>query len=145
MRPQPDLRSERPARRASPKTLLRIHRPRLLVVEDDLSMWELVERAALESNPEMQVHWAADAEAARLAMEHYDFDAVIADFMLGDSSNGWSILALARELQPDARLAMASALPLRPPETGDLDLEVPFLRKPFAFGDCRDFVARLFS
>ena len=119
--------------------LLRLHRPRLLVVEDDLDMWRLIERAVRAASPDATIHWASDADGARLALETYPFDAVIADFLLRDSGSGWSILDLSRRLQPRARIAMASALPLRPPDAEG----VPFLRKPFNLERCREFVTRL--
>ncbi len=119
--------------------LLRLRRPRLLVVEDDLEMWRLIERAVRAASPDAAIHWAADADGARVALERYDFDAVIADFLLPDSTSGWSVLRLSRALQPRARIAMASALPLRPPGSEG----VPFLRKPFDLARCREFVTRL--
>jgi len=121
------------------RDLLRIHRPRILIVEDDVEMWKLIERAVHAANPDVEIHWAADAESARLALRSYAFDAVLADFMLEDSSNGWTILSESRRLQPGARVAMASALPLRPPGSEGC----PFLQKPFDVARCADFVTRL--
>jgi DNA-binding NtrC family response regulator len=119
--------------------LLRVRRPRLLVVEDDLELWKLIERAVRAANPDVAIHWAADASSARLALESYSFDAVLADFLLEDSSNGWTILSESRRLQPDARVGMASALPLRLPKAE----RCPFLQKPFDIASCADFVTRL--
>jgi DNA-binding response OmpR family regulator len=119
--------------------LLRFHRPRLLVVEDDPSMWKLIERAARDANPDVVIHWATDADGARLALERYRFDAILADYLLENSIDGYSVLGEARRRQPRARIGMASALPLRPPG----DNGCPFLRKPFEFAECREFVAQL--
>lgn len=124
---------------ASEQRLLRIHRPRLLVVEDDPDMWKLVERAAREANPEVIIHWATDADGARSALEQQEFDAVMADFMLENSQSGWWLLGECRRLQPQARIALSSSLPLRAPgATG-----CPFLQKPFGMAECRQFVTQL--
>lgn len=119
--------------------LLRIRRPRLLVVEDDPDMWRLVERAAHEANPEVVIRWATDAEGARQALEQHTFDAVLADFMLEGEQSGWWLLGECRRLQPSARIALASSLPLRAPGAAGC----PFLQKPFALDECRTFVTRL--
>jgi DNA-binding response OmpR family regulator len=121
------------------RSLLRLHRPRILIVEDDVDMWKLIERAVHAANPDVEIHWAADAESARHALRRYAFDVVLADFMLEDSRNGWSVLSESRRLQPGARVAMASSLPLRPPEAEGC----PFLQKPFDIASCADFVNRL--
>lgn len=123
----------------SNRPLLRLHRPRILIVEDDVDMWKLIERAVHAANPDVEIHWASDAEGARQALHRYAFDAVLADFMLEDSSSGWTILSESRRLQPDARVAMASSMPLRPPGAEGC----PFLQKPFDIARCAEFVNRL--
>ena len=119
--------------------LLRVSRPRILVVEDDVEMWKLLERAIRAANPDVAIHWASDAEGARVALRGYRFDAVLADFMLEDSISGWTVLSESRRLQPDARVAMASSLPLQIPEAE----RCPFLQKPFDIASCAAFVNRL--
>lgn len=121
------------------QALLRIHRPRLLVVEDDPDMWRLIERAAREANPEVLIHWTTDAEGARSALECFEFDAVLADFMLENSQSGWWLLGECRRLQPRARIALSSSLPLRAPGA----VGCPFLQKPFGIEQCRSFVTQL--
>ena len=118
---------------------LRIRRPRLLVVEDDPDMWRLVERAAREANPEVLIHWTTNAEGARNALERFEFDAVLADFMLENSESGWWLLGECRRLQPKASIALSSSLPLRAPGAAGC----PFLQKPFGIEECRAFVTRL--
>jgi DNA-binding response OmpR family regulator len=121
------------------RSLLRLRRPRILIVEDDVEMWKLLDRGIHAANPDVAIHWAADAESARVALRSYRFDAVLADFMLGDSSSGWTVLSESRRLQPDARVGMASSMPLRIPEAE----ECPFLQKPFDIASCAAFVSRL--
>jgi DNA-binding response OmpR family regulator len=121
------------------RSLLRLSRPRILIVEDDVEMWKLIERAIHAANPDVAIHWASDAEGARVALRSYRFDAVLADFMLEDSTSGWTVLSETRRLQPNARVAMASSMPLQIPEAE----ECPFLQKPFDIASCAAFVNRL--
>ena len=113
--------------------------PRILVVEDDIESWNLIQRAVYTALPDAAIQWASDAASARLALESCRFDAVVADYMLEDASNGWAVLTECRRLQPDARVGMTSSLPIRPPR----GQECPFLRKPFEIETCAEFMARL--
>ena len=114
---------------------------RILIVEDDVDSWNLIQRAVQEGLPGAAVQWASDFESARLALESCRFDAVLADYMLGDGTNGWSLLSECRRLQPQARVGMTSALPLRPPRNETC----PFLQKPFEIESCAEFVERLLA
>ena len=116
-------------------------RPRILIIEDDVASWNLIQRAIQEALPGAAIQWASDAASARLALQSCRFDAVLADYMLGDGTNGWTVLAECRQLQPDARVGMTSALPLRPPRNESC----PFLQKPFEFEACAAFIEQLFS
>jgi DNA-binding NtrC family response regulator len=116
-------------------------RPRILIVEDDVDCWRLIENAVRRARPEAAIQWASDAASARLALETCRFDAVVADYMLEDDSDGWTILTECRRLQPHARVGMTSALPLRPPN----NRACPFLRKPYEVATCADFLVRLLS
>ena len=118
-----------------------IERPRILIVEDDVDSWKLLEIAVHRARPEAAIQWASDAESARLALESCQFDAVLADFTLADSINGWRVLSECRRLQPTARVGMTSALPLRPPPSESC----PFLQKPFELASCVAFVGELLA
>ncbi len=113
----------------------------ILVVEDDVDIWHLIQRAVETALPGAAIRWVSDAGSARLALESCRFDAVIADYMLEDSTNGWTVLSECRRLQPHARVGMTSALPLRPPRNESC----PFLQKPFAVASCAEFLGRLLS
>jgi len=114
-------------------------RPRILVVEDDVASWNLIQRAVHAAVPDAAIQWASDAASALLALESCRFDAVVADYLIEGASTGWSVLNECRRLQPDARVGMTSALPIRPPR-GE---ECLFLRKPFEITSCVDFMAQL--
>lgn len=126
------------ARRSRDRSLIRIRRPALLVVEDDPDQQILIERAARAACPDVVIESAPDAATAIDALERRSFDLVLADYLLEDSENGWWVLEECRRLQPDARIALESSLPLRPPGLADC----PFLRKPFDTLQCREFMAR---
>src|SRR5688572_30633269 len=115
--------------------------PRILIVEDDVDSWRLIERAVRRAKPGATIQWASDAASARLALETCRFDAVLADYMLEDDSNGWTILTECRRLQPHARVGMTSAMPIRPPNTQ----VCPFLQKPYEVATCADFMTRLLT
>ncbi len=118
-------------------------RPRILIVEDDIDSWNLIQSAVQRAIPNARIQWASDAASARLALQSCRFDAVLADYMLEDASNGWDVLNECRRLQPDARVGMTSAMPIRPPR--DDEQPCPFLRKPFELTNCADFVKGLLT
>ena len=120
----------------------RATRPRILIVEDDIDSWHLIQSAIQSALPGAMIQWASDSASARLALESCPFDAVIADYMLEDESNGWSVLNECRRLQPNAQVAMTSAMPIRPPRG---EKPCPFLRKPFEVASCADFVKSLLT
>jgi DNA-binding NtrC family response regulator len=117
------------------------NRPRILIAEDDVDIWHLIENAIQQAIPDARIQWASDSASARLALECCRFDAVLADYMLEDETDGWTLITEVRRLQPDARVGMTSALPIRPPRNG----ACPFLRKPFEIASCADFVKRLLT
>ena len=116
-------------------------RPRILVVEDDVDSWNLIQIAVQQAVPGARIQWASDAASARLALESCRFDAVFADYMLEDESSGWTLINECRRLQPEARVAMTSALPIRPPRNE----ACPFLRKPFEVASCAEFIKQLLT
>lgn len=117
-------------------------RPRILIVEDDIDSWNLIQSAVQRAIPDARIQWASDVASARLALQSCRFDAVLADYMLEDESNGWNVLIECRQLQPDARIGMTSAMPIRPPRD---EKPCPFLRKPFEIASCAEFVKRLLT
>lgn len=134
--PLPDLM---PPPKKKP-VLPRIHSKRILVIEDDHFMLPLISRALAHLDPDIVLDWATNAEDARSALASGRYTAVLADFMLEDSDSGFSLFGDCRELQPSARFAMMSALPISLPE-GAFGL----LRKPFNVEECGDFLDRLLS
>ncbi|MCR9095486.1 MAG: hypothetical protein NXI30_14795 [bacterium] len=127
--------------RPPPKTVVvqpRLRSPRMLVIEDDPMVIPLIARALHQLDPDVVLDWARDAEEGRSALASADYYAVLADFMLADSESGYSLLGSCRFLQPAARFAMMSALPISTPQHA-----FGFLRKPFGVKECEAFLADL--
>jgi DNA-binding NtrC family response regulator len=120
--------------------LVRLRRRRLLVVEDDLDLWKMVERIARAVDPEVIIDFARNAdEAIDRMLERHRYDLILADFMLADSRSGFWLQQRCERLQPWSNFALMSALPLRTPGP----ISCPFLHKPFTIPECRDFLAQL--
>ena len=134
--PLPDLRP--PPKRTHTDTWPSLHAPRLLVVEDDVQLMPLLGRALHWVDPDVVLDWATDVGQARSAIVENEYRAILADFMLADSDSGLSIYADCRALQPEARFAMMSALPISLPVVA-----VGLLYKPFDLGRVCDFLRRL--
>lgn len=106
---------------------------RLLVIDDDVELAQIVVRVVAQ----LDEHWGVDlastvAEARRrLAEEHYEF--VLVDYFLDRGELGTDLLDLIRKTQQSAGLAMMSSLDL--PDFIELtaregDLQI--LPKPFS-------------
>ncbi len=122
----------------TPDLGIRIRSTRLLVIEDDTSMIPLVSRALTYLDPDIVLDWATNADDARSALTDGQYDAILSDFMLADSDSGFSIYSDCRTLQPNARFAMMSALPISLP-----DGAYGLLAKPFDVNECRNFIEGL--
>ncbi len=140
------LSAIRPARR-SPESplgeLLRLHRPRLLMVEDDRSLEPLVRRAARSLDPPVLVDWCDSAESARELLARRFYDVVLADYLLDGDDAGLALRGDCWELQPQAVFAMTSSYALEDYLHSVGRPGSPFLPKPFGLWECRRFLASL--
>ncbi len=113
---------------------------RVLIVEDDPDLWEMLKLTLLAIDPEMQIDFVDNAEDGVDRMSGGGiYELVMSDFLLADSKNGYWLRDHCERLQPEARFAMMSSMPIG--ALGDDDC--PFLRKPFTLSDCRAFVETL--
>ena len=120
--------------------LLRTHRRRILLVEDDRDIWPVIRRIASQIDSEAIVDCVPDAISAVERMSGDDeYDVVLADFLLEGTRSGYWLEARCQALQPRARFVMMSAMPLAAP---GID-ESAFLRKPFTANECRSFLQGL--
>lgn len=112
--------------------------PRILVIEDDGSLMPILSRAVAGLDPEVVLDWVTNATDARSALHDGKYDAILADFLLADSESGFALRTDSEILQPEARFAMMSALPISLPERS-----FRLLNKPFSIRECRDFLKDL--
>jgi len=123
--------------------LVRLHGPRLLVVEDDWSLEPLVRRAAHSLSPPVAVDWCTSTASARERLAHQFYDIVLADYLLDGPEAGLALRGDCWRLQPQAIFAMTSSYPLDEYLHGVGRPGSPFLPKPFDLWSCRSFVASL--
>jgi len=123
--------------------LLRLHAPRMLVVEDDRELRPIVRRAAASMQPAVAVDWCASVEHARRLLRLRYYDVVLADYQLEGDAAGLALRSDCWELQPQAVFAMTSAYPLIEYLHSVGGPGCPFLQKPFDLWTCRRFVSSL--
>jgi DNA-binding NtrC family response regulator len=123
--------------------LLRLHGPRMLVVEDDWDLEPLVRRAAASLSPAVAVDWCTSAEHARRLLANRYYDVVLADYVLEGDQAGLELRSDCWTFQPQAVFAMTSSYPLTEYLHSVGRPGCPFLAKPFDVWTCRKFVESL--
>ncbi len=84
------------------------YKPKVLVVEDDLDMVEIVEKILKSINPHTEVSWASSAEEAHFRLHsqkihNWDspYDLIIADIFLEGDETGLDLFRKCQGLYPD--------------------------------------------
>ncbi|MDB4997475.1 MAG: two component, sigma54 specific, transcriptional regulator, Fis family [Myxococcaceae bacterium] len=115
-------------------------RPRLLIVEDDLSVQEAL-AVGLEDNYDVAV--ASNGEDALALLLAGPFDAVVLDLML-PGMDGVSLMRAMRERSIRVPTVLASASPLVASAARELGA-VDYLAKPFTLRQIESKLARVFE
>ena len=106
---------------------------RLLVVEDDPALGEVVRRGLRESGH--SVDWETTVTGARHALDVYDYDLVVLDLGLPDS-DGVSVCRELRERGRPTRVLMLTARDASRDVVHGLDAGADdYVAKPFDFGE----------
>lgn len=119
--------------------------PRVLVVEDDLDLMNVIQRMTRAFDPSIEIDWVTRVDDAldRLARRHYRM--VLADYHLENSRCGLALLDPCEQLQPRATFAMISSDAFDQLEGARAHREFPFLRKPFTALECFTFIGGALS
>lgn len=80
-------------------------RQKILIVDDDPSLLEALERSFLEAGEDVVAH--SSFEEARRALHTTRFDALVTDVRLG-AFNGLQLAVIGRDTYPDIRLIVFS-------------------------------------
>jgi two-component system, response regulator RegA len=80
-------------------------RPKILIVDDDPSLLEALERSFEEAGEDVVAH--STFEQARKALQTTQFDALITDVRLG-AFNGLQLAVIGRDTYPNIRLIVFS-------------------------------------
>ena len=80
-------------------------RPKILIVDDDPSLLEALERSFQEAGEDVVAH--SSFEQARKALQTTHFDALITDVRLG-AFNGLQLAVIGRDTYPNIRLIVFS-------------------------------------
>jgi response regulator of citrate/malate metabolism len=125
---------------------------KVLVAEDDLSLWPMWEAIVKRCLPSAEVHWAVSAEEAkRLINESFDadmpFDVVISDLFLAGSETGLELLR-----SEEVRKSKASTVLVSMAEIDNLTMnyksllpETIFISKPLNVVKCERMMGPIFS
>ena len=81
------------------------HRQKILIVDDDPSLLEALERSFLEAGEDVVAQ--GSFESARRVLQTTRFDALITDVRLG-AFNGLQLAVIGRDTYPDIRLIVFS-------------------------------------
>jgi DNA-binding NtrC family response regulator len=115
--------------------------PRILIVEDDVTLGSVLTRVIRSINPDTEIQWETTAEKA-LASSH--FDLAIVDILLDGKLNGLDLWDLFKLTHPGMPLLFLSGVPyesfLRRLGATHADCEMipPFLAKPLATPGARN-------
>lgn len=122
------------------RQLLRVRRPRLLVVEDDADLRRMIERIGQGLDSELAIDWASGVSSARALLARESYELVLADYLLEGRESGLRLRPYCLRFQPEARFAMMSVLPLAESLERAGQPQIPFLRKPFSPAQLRAFL-----
>lgn len=128
--------------RAFARPLIRVQRPRAIIVDDDEDLRPLFERALRVLDPELRLDWAVSVSEAVELLRRYDHELVVADYVLGDGT-GLLVKRWIDLRAPDKPFGMISAYRVCTEALYVGGPGIPFLAKPFSRGELWSFLETL--
>jgi response regulator of citrate/malate metabolism len=125
----------------------------VLVVEDDLSVSNLIERVLRGISPVLQLDWSTSAEDAMGYFnsssddtDNCPYQLVICDFYLEGPKTGLDFWYFFRSRYRDVPFVLMSSVNLEDFFDPDESIDIPyFLKKPFDIGQCRTFFSGILN
>ncbi|MBR5910630.1 MAG: response regulator transcription factor [Bacteroidales bacterium] len=115
---------------------------KILVIEDDNSLRELIHKALTDDNHVVET--AANAKTAMMKAEVYDYDCILLDIMLPDG-NGLDVLRQLKATRKEAGVIIVSAKDSIEDKVVGLDLGADdYLTKPFHIAELSARVKSVF-
>ena len=109
----------------------------VLVVDDDLSLLDAIERAFNDAGEEVVAH--STFEGARRALRERSFRALLTDVRLG-AFNGLQLAVIARDAHPDIRLVVFSGFDDAVLRHDAESIGATYVLKPVSFKELLDLL-----
>ena len=109
----------------------------VLVVDDDVSLLDAIERAFSEAGEDVVAH--STFEGARRALRERSFGALLTDVRLG-AFNGLQLAVIARDAHPNIRLVVFSGFDDAVLRHDAESIGATYLLKPVSFKDLLDIL-----
>jgi DNA-binding NtrC family response regulator len=119
--------------------------PKVLVVEDDLSLKTVMTRIFSSVRPDFEITWVPSAESALAKLSQQSYDLVFADVYLSGIMTGLDLWTYCYDRLPAMNFVLISNLGVNQffDLVGRERIAPPFLPKPFYVGECKELVSSL--
>ncbi len=144
-----DLRNFEPTKtRFKPLSLNALNR--VLIIEDDVSLTNLLTTVLEEISPNIQIDWATSGEEAESYLKRegeifgtHPYDLVVADIFLEGEITGLDIWKLCDRKYPNTNILVTSSLPVeRFVSCLKNEYSCPhYLPKPFTLSECKETIS----
>lgn len=133
-----------------PRKLELTDKNRVLIVEDDVSLANLLTTVLQDASPDISIDWATSGEEAERYLEedgelfgHCPYDLIIADIFLEGEITGLDIWRKCNSIYPDTNILVTSSLPVGKFVSCLKDEQAcpEYLAKPFSLAECREAVS----
>jgi response regulator of citrate/malate metabolism len=117
---------------------------KVLIVEDDLSLSNLLCEVIETFSPEAEIHTATSGEEAEeylkreAEIKYSPYDLVVADIFLEGETTGLDVWKMCDEKYPKTEILVTSSLPVEKFKSylKNADSCPPYLQKPFSLEEC---------
>jgi DNA-binding NtrC family response regulator len=116
----------------------------VLIVEDDLDLYMVIETVLQGIDPSVRIDWATSAETAAVQLREsgrrrFGYDLIVADIFLNGEGTGVDLWNQCHDICPEVPMIIMSSLPPHKYEAmlGQQAISPPYLAKPFKLQECK--------